>query len=174
MARVGGKLRKTLSCALFSGIIAVCAQITLPLPLGVVFTLQTLAVGLCGFYLGSIKGTLSVVVYILLGICGIPVFSALGGGIGVLFSQSGGFILGFIPLAALTGLASSRGRAAGVVFSLTGLLICHTAGVLQLAFVSGMGIRAAFLTGSLPYLLKDALSLYFAERVAKRIKAVDL
>lgn len=69
--------------ALFAAITAVLSQIAIPMPTNVPVTLQTFAVALCGFCLGSKKGTAAILVYILLGAVGIPVFTGFKGGLRV-------------------------------------------------------------------------------------------
>lgn len=79
---------------LFSAIIVICSFITIPTTIP--FTLQTFAVMLTLGLLGGKRGTLAVVVYVLLGIIGLPVFSGFRSGIGVLLGTTGGYIIGFI------------------------------------------------------------------------------
>lgn len=92
------KLRGMMIASLFAAIIGIFAQITIPLPL-VPITGQTLAIGLAATILGARYGTLSVLLYILMGAVGIPVFSQFSGGFSVLVGPTGGFIVGFIPTA---------------------------------------------------------------------------
>ena len=79
---------------LFAVVIAICSWISIPTV--VPFTLQTFAVFLAVAVLGGKRGTLSVIVYVLLGAVGLPVFSGFKGGIGVLLNTTGGYIIGFI------------------------------------------------------------------------------
>ena len=88
--------------ALFVALLTVCAQIFIPLPLGVPFTLQTFAVAACALFLGA-DGVLAVCIYVFIGACGLPVFSHFSSS-AQLFSPTGGFIVGFIPSAAATTL----------------------------------------------------------------------
>ena len=85
--------------ALFTSLTAVCAQISIPLPGGVPITLQTLAVMLSAIVL-RFDGVLSVAAYVFLGLVGVPVFSKFGA-TASLFSPTGGFIVGFLPMAAI-------------------------------------------------------------------------
>ena len=88
---------KTLDMAyigLFAVVITICSWISIPTV--VPFTLQTFAVFLAVAVLGGKRGTLSVIVYVLLGAVGLPVFSGFKGGIGVLLNTTGGYIIGFI------------------------------------------------------------------------------
>ncbi|MDE7178337.1 MAG: biotin transporter BioY [Lachnospiraceae bacterium] len=80
--------------AVFAVLIAVCSWISIPTV--VPFTLQTFAIFLAVSVLGGRRGTLSIVVYVLLGAVGIPVFAGFKGGIGVLLNTTGGYIVGFI------------------------------------------------------------------------------
>ena len=102
----------------FAAIIAICAQITIPQPGGVPFTLQAWAVALSGLILGPKNGTLAVFVYILLGAAGAPVFAGFSGGLGVIMRPTGGFILSFPIMALLAGLGESKG---GTCWPLLGL-----------------------------------------------------
>ena len=90
----------------FAAFISVCAQISIPTPVGVPFTLQTLVIPLTGIILGAKKGTLSAFVYVLLGAAGIPVFTGFTGGIGVIFGKTGGYILSFPIMAMCAGISS--------------------------------------------------------------------
>ena len=86
-----------------AAIIAVLAQVTIPLPL-IPITGQTLAVGIIVTILGTRLGTLSVLLYILLGAAGLPVFSGMSGGLGILVGPTGGYIVGFLATAIIMGL----------------------------------------------------------------------
>lgn len=102
------KVQKTLQMvqtALFSGILCVLSPIALPVPGSPVpLSLATFAVYLTGMILGAKKGVLSVLVYLLLGVVGLPVFSGFSGGIGVLLGPTGGYLLGYIPCVLIIGL----------------------------------------------------------------------
>ena len=75
--------------ALFAALIAVCSFITVPMP-GVPFTLQLFGVAMALSFLGGREGTLAVAVYLLLGLCGVPVFSGFRAGPAALFGPTGG------------------------------------------------------------------------------------
>ena len=80
--------------AVFAVLIAICSWISIPTT--VPFTLQTFAVFLAVGVLGGKRGSLSVLIYILLGAVGIPVFAGFSGGFGILLGQTGGYIVGFL------------------------------------------------------------------------------
>ena len=164
--------------ALMSAITAALSQIAIPLPTGIPITLQTFAVSLAGFLLGPIFGTVSIVVYIALGAIGVPVFSSFGAGIGKLIGLTGGFIWGFIPFSALCGVGARiehirRTKLASILSLVTatiGLLICHIFGSAQYAALSGNGFGKSFLLVSVPYLIKDVLSVIAAWMLAKVLR----
>ena len=89
------RLRKMAAAGVFCALLAVVSQLVIPLPAGIPLTFQVLAVALCGCCLGWKWGTVSVLVYLLLGGVGLPLFSGFGGGIGWLLGPTGGFLWGF-------------------------------------------------------------------------------
>ena len=165
------QIRRVTFLAMFVAVIAVCAQITIPMPSGVSFTLQTFAVALCGYLLGAKYAAAALFVYLLLGAAGAPVFSAFQGGFHVLAGKTGGYLWGFLPMAALCGLARfGKGRALPYLWGLPGLMMCHLCGTLQNMFLAGGGFWALLMVYSVPYLLKDALGLVAAALLAQRLR----
>lgn len=132
---VHNRILSMVYCSLFTVIIALCSYITIPV--GIPITLQTLGIFLALELLGGKKGTFSVLLYILLGIVGVPVFSGFRGGIGVLLSNTGGYIAGFVFLALIyrliTSLLGTKAPARILGMSL-GLLSCYLFGTLWFVF----------------------------------------
>ncbi len=155
--------------AVFSALIAAFSMLSVPMLFGVPLTFQTFIIALTGLTLGSVKGAVSVAVYIAVGALGLPVFSGFQGGIGAIFGMTGGFIFGFIPFVLLCGIGSSKKTR--LLYSLMGLVICHFCGVLGFSLYSGSIINA-FLTASLPYLIKDVISVVIAIPVSEKIKVI--
>ena len=89
------RLVKYIYAGLFAAVLAVLSQLAIPMPGAVPLTLQTFGVALCAYVLGWKLGTLSYLIYFLLGLAGVPVFSNFTGGIGKLFGPTGGFLIGF-------------------------------------------------------------------------------
>lgn len=161
--------------AMFAAIIAVCSLISIPLPSGIPVTLQTFAIALAGFSLGCKNGTISVAVYLAIGAVGVPVFSGFTGGFAKLFGVTGGYLWGFLGMAALCGLAVNKNKILTVVLSVLGLALCHGFGSLQFAFISGSSPLQSFMIASAPYLIKDIVSIAFAYTIALAIqKALSL
>ena len=152
---------------LFAALIIVCTFLTVPLPSGVPLTLQTFAVTLGGFLLGPVYGTLAAGVYLLLGAAGLPVFSGFTGGIGRFAGPTGGFLLGFLLLAAGCGLGRNRSLPLRFLPGLAGLLLCHLLGAWWYARTAGPAFPAAALSVSLPFLPKDVASLVLALAFAR-------
>ena len=100
--------------AIFTAIICVISQLPgIPLPGGVPMTLQTLVIPLAGLILGPLDGFVATLLYILLGIVGLPVFSGFTGGIGIVMGATGGFIVSFPLMALFAGLGDRLGEKAG-------------------------------------------------------------
>lgn len=162
--------------ALLTAVTSVLSIMQIPTPWGVPFTLQTAAMALSGYLLGEKYGTVSTILYVLLGTIGVPVFAGMSAGPGVLFGATGGYIFGFVFMTLLCGIgrAHMKKGAAGVVwlvvFSALGLAACHILGIIQFKFVAKMTWANAALVGSVPYLLKDIASMIGAYIVAVAIR----
>lgn len=156
------KTKNIIFTGFFAAILCVCSQISIPTPFGIPFTLQTLAVALCGYILGAKKGALTVLVYVLLGAVGLPVFAGFGAGLPKLFGATGGFIFGFFAAAALCGAAKNSGAVINIILGICGILICHLCGVLQYSVVTSNTFASSFLTVSGMFLIKDIISVILA------------
>ena len=160
--------------ALCAALVCLCSWISIPLG-GVPMTLQVFGVAFCGFLLGARGGASAVAVYLALGAVGLPVFAGFGGSLAFLVGPTGGFLVGFLPLAIFCGMTPARLTAkkktalGAVLFPLFGLVLCHIPGVLWFAHVSGVSPAQAFLVASLPYLPKDVISVLFARAAARRV-----
>ena len=164
-------IRRTILAGMMAAVLSVLSILQIPMPSGVPITLQTFAVALCGFVLGPALGSLAAVIYLLLGAVGVPVYSGMTGGPGILFGMTGGFIWGFVPMAALCGLGMRKGiKWHTFVLGLAGLACCHVLGFLWFAHVMGMGIGESFLLVSVPYLVKDVLSIVGAALIASVLR----
>lgn len=157
--------------AMFTAVLAVLSQISIPMPSGVPVTLQTFAVALCACILGWKFGTASVLLYLLLGAVGVPVFANFHGGFSAIIGSTGGFLIGFIPMALLTGLFNPKKNIVGTVLcSALGLAVCHLLGIFQFMNLMGMGFAEAALLVSVPYLVKDIVSVVLAFVVGAAVK----
>lgn len=164
-------IKELAAAGVFTAIIAVFSQISFPLPSGVPVTLQTFAVALCGYTLGRKLGGLSVAAYIALGAVGAPVFSGFRGGLGVLFGITGGFIFGFAALVLLSAFSDIfKGHPAKLALGLAGIVLQHFTGVAQFSIITKSGFLASASAVSLPFLLKDVVSIAASMFLSERIK----
>ena len=147
-------------CAIGAALIAVCAWISIPAD--VPFTLQTFAIfAVCGL-LGGKRGTVSVLVYLLLGAVGAPVFAGFRGGFASLIGTTGGYLVGFILLALIIALAQAR----FVLSAAVGLLVCYAFGTAWFLIVytrtGAITLGVVLAKCVLPFLLPDAVKLALA------------
>ena len=170
--------RKVVYCGVMTALMAALSQVALPLPSGVPVTLQTFAVALCGYF-GGIWSVVSIVAYLILGLVGVPVFASFRGGISAIVGPTGGFLVGFIPMIILCSirfksLSYVKNIIARIVFGVLGLICLHVLGVLWFSFQSGNGFIPSLLLVSVPYLLKDVISVvggyFLAEVLNRRLK----
>lgn len=158
------KLKFLVVDALFAVIIALLAQVAIPLG-PIPLTGQTFAIGLAATILGARHGTISVLVYIVLGAVGIPIFQGMTAGIGIIFGPTGGFIIGFIFNALLTGWLLEKTKFTvpyAIVANILGAIVTLIFGVLWLKVSTGLDWPAAFLTGMVPFIIPGIIKAVFA------------
>lgn len=155
---------------IFAGIIAVMAQIIVPLP-GVPVTMQTFAIPLAGIVLGAKRGTIAVFIYVLLGAVGLPVFAGFSGGIGHIAGPTGGFILSFPIMAFTTGYGAEKGSrpwlAGGIIL---GMAINYMCGMLYFSHVLSTDLQAAFTIAVLRFIPADILKAFMAVILGLRLE----
>ncbi len=165
--------RRVVAIALGALVVALAAQVALPVPFSPVpMTLQPLAVLVVGGLLGAAGGLSALVLYLLLGILGLPVFAGGGSGAWHLLGPTGGYLLAFPVAAAITGVLTKPGlipfgrlNGRGVFQVLLacalGMVIIHVGGVAQLALLGG-DPALAFRVGFVPFLTGDLLKVGLA------------
>ncbi|MCL2198450.1 MAG: biotin transporter BioY [Defluviitaleaceae bacterium] len=155
---------------IFVAVITVCAWINIPV-FAVPFTLQTFAVFLTGVMLGAKKGVTAVLVYILLGAVGVPVFTQFRGGMGVIFGATGGFIWAF-PIMAFLAAIGDKLRSVGFLFLFlfVGMIVNLSLGMLWFAVFTQSTLHSAFLAVFLPFILLEILKIIVVIIVGKSIK----
>lgn len=160
--------------AMFAALIAVCSILSIPIG-EVPVTLQTFAVCLTAAMLGWKRGTVAVLVYILLGAVGVPVFAGMSGGIGILAGPTGGYIIGFIATALIVGFAADRyaRRALPLTVAMVlGVLACYVFGTAWFMIVTGMGLIESLMLCVVPFLLFDAVKIALAMILSNRLSKV--
>lgn len=144
---------------------AVLAQVAVPL-YPVPITGQTLAVLLVGATLGAARGALSLALYAVLGIVGLPVFSDYASGVHVVLGPTGGYIVGFIVSAALVGWLSERAWERQILKALAtfaaGTLVVFAVGLPWLAIALGLDLWQTLEAGLFPFLIGGAVKALIA------------
>jgi len=174
------KLRMMIITALFAAIIGILAQITIPLPL-VPITGQTLAIGLAATILGAKFGTISVLLYILIGAAGIPVFAEMSAGVSVIVGPTGGFLIGFIPTAYFIGWMLEKTAYTvknAIIANIIGMFIALCFGTVWLKIVANLSWTAAFMSGFAPFIIvgiiKATLASWIGITVRHRLAKANL
>ena len=164
--------------ALFGILIGICSWITIP---GAVpFTLQTFGIFLTVSVLGGKRGTVAVLLYIFIGLIGIPVFSGFQGGIGVLLGNTGGYILGFIFSTLLMWLIEillGKKLWVQLISMLFGLLICYAFGTLWFLFAyagnsGALGFGTVLGWCVIPFIIPDFIKIFLALILGKQLRNV--
>lgn len=174
----GGEVRPLVYAALTAALIAVLSQAQIPLPGLVPLSLATFGVMTAGLLLGWKWGAVSVCVYLLLGAAGVPVFAGFKGGVSALLGPTGGYLIGYLPYAALAGLSLSRGGDTFLrrcVFLLAGTLACYALGTAWFMRQTGRALAESLGLCVLPFLPGDAAKILLASFLAPRLrKAVKI
>ena len=170
------RIRDLTAIALLAALLAVCSWLTVPFG-PVPFTMQTFAVFAALGLLGGRRGTVAILVYLCLGLVGLPVFSGFSGGVGQLVGPTGGYLIGFV-IGGLVYWAFTARRAVGPVRMAVGLIlalaVCYAFGTVWFLTVYTGGGSAGTLGGALalcvfPYLLPDAIKLALAMLLVRRV-----
>ncbi len=156
------KTGETVQTALAAAMLCVLAPVAVPVPFGPVpLTLGSFAVCLLAAVLGAKQGLMCVLLYLLLGAAGLPVFSGFSGGAGVMFGPTGGYLAGYICCAWVVGKVtekrSGRWKMAGAMG--LGMLLCYACGTVWLAASLDFSVSEAFFVGTLPYLPLDTVKI---------------
>lgn len=168
--------------ALFVAVMAVCSWISIPVPgTAVPINLGTFGVILTGLILGKKNGVVSVLVFLLCGAIGLPVFHGFTGGIGTLTGPTGGFLIGYIALAFCAGLARDFGKtnsfgkiSSYVTFVLIGEIILYAAGVMYFVTLTKAPITTAIVACVVPFIPGDAIKMLAAYVVCQKLEKFKL
>ncbi len=160
--------------ALFAAVICVCSLISINIG-EVPITLQTFAVCAAAAMLGWKRGTLSVIIYILLGAIGLPVFAGGSGGFGIIAGSTGGYIVGFIFTALIVGVVAdkfNRKIIALVIAMVVGILVCYAFGTPWFMFVTNMDLVTSLGYCVIPFLIPDAVKIIVATVLVNRLNKI--
>lgn len=163
------KTRDMTKMALCVAILCVTSFLVIPLPFTpIVISLHTIAVNIIGLILSPMQAGITVLIYLLMGLVGLPVFSAGTAGPGKLFGPTGGFYFGFlfavIAISLLRGKKISMKRYAIVSIAI-GIPIQHMCAIVGMSIHNGGNVAAAFATVSLPFIIGDIIKCLMSSMV---------
>ncbi|KIR03915.1 Substrate-specific component BioY of biotin ECF transporter [Lachnospiraceae bacterium TWA4] len=147
--------------ALLTAVICILGPISLPIG-PVPISLTNFATLLAVYLLGTWGGTLSLCIYLLLGLVGLPIFSGFTGGPAKLLGPTGGYLFGFIPMAIIAGLVidyTNQKLLPSILAMIVGTLICYIFGSLWLAYQMSLSFKAALAVGVLPFIPLDLVKI---------------
>ena len=157
------KTKEITMIGLMAALTCIAGPLSLPLPFSPVpISLTNLAVFFAVYLLGMKRGTISYCVYLLLGLVGMPVFSAFTSGPAKILGPTGGYLIGFVFMAVICGWFVDRWNGKPVpsfIGMVAGTAVCYAFGTAWLAFQAKMSFGAALAAGVLPFLLGDAVKI---------------
>lgn len=159
--------------ALMTAVTCVLGPLSIPLPFSPVpISLTNFAIFLAIFILGMKNGTISFIIYLLLGAVGVPVFSSFRGGLQVLAGPTGGYLIGFIFLALIMGFALDhfdRKLVPTIIGMIIGMAVCYAFGTVWLAKLLSLSFKEGLMMGVIPYLAGDAAKIIIAAIVGPKL-----
>ena len=159
--------------ALMTAVTCVLGPLSIPLPFSPVpISLTNFAIFLAIFVLGMKSGTISFIIYLLLGAVGVPVFSSFRGGFQVLAGPTGGYLIGFIFLALIMGFALDhfdRKLVPTIIGMIIGMAVCYAFGTVWLAKLLSLSFKEGLMMGVIPYLPGDAAKIIIAAIVGPKL-----
>ena len=167
--------RNMILCALFAALTAVFSQIQLPIG-PVPINLATMSVFLAGGILGWKYGAVSQLVYVLLGVIGAPVFHGFTGGFGVVMGKTGGYIIGYVLAALITGFFADKVKKLPAVFlpigMAIGLAVCYALGTAWFINLTHFGLSKSLTLCVFPFIAGDIVKIAAATFLTIRLRKV--
>ena len=165
--------------AVMAAITCILGPLSIPIPISPVpISLTNLAIYLTVCLLGWKFGTISYLIYLLIGIAGLPVFSGFSSGFAKLLGPTGGYLIGFIPMAIIAGIVIDKftNRGIQILGMIVGTAICYAFGTAWFCFQSGYTVGAALAVCVIPFipadLCKMVIAMIIGPMVRKRLGTV--
>ncbi len=160
---------------LMTAVICIAAPFSIPIPVSPVpLSLTNFIIFLAVYILGMKSASVCVILYLMLGAAGLPVFSSFSGGLAKLAGPTGGYLAGFILLALIQGffLEHFPGKKyTAIPGMILGMAVCYVFGTAWLAWQTGQSFIAALAIGVLPYLPGDAVKIIIAAIIGPKLRA---
>lgn len=154
-----------------TAVICILGPFSLPIgPVPISFT--NLAIYIALYVLGMKRGTISYLIYLLIGLVGVPVFSGFTGGPQKLFGPTGGYLIGFIPMAVIAGIVIDKCMKKWyfcLLAMIAGTWVCYLFGTAWLAFQANMTFKAALAAGVIPFIIEDLIKMVLALLIGPQI-----
>lgn len=170
--------RQLVIISLMTAIICIIAPFSVPIPMSPVpLSLTNFMIFITVYVLGIRYAAFCVILYLILGAVGLPVFSSFSGGLGKLAGPTGGYLIGFIFLALIQGLfvrLFSGNTYAAIMGMILGMTVCYIFGTAWLAWQLEQSFTASLAIGVLPYLPGDAAKIIAAAIAGPKLRAVVL
>lgn len=167
------KTKQMVLIALMTAVTCVLGPLSIPLPFSPVpISLTNFAIFLAIFVLGMKNGTISFIIYLLLGAVGVPVFSSFRGGLQVLAGPTGGYLIGFIFLALIMGFALDhfdRKLVPTIIGMIIGMVVYYAFGTVWLAKLLSLSFKEGLMMGVIPYLAGDVAKIIIAAIVGPKL-----
>ena len=167
------KVKDMTLTAVMAALVCIAGPLTIPagpIPL----SLATFAVYLAGSVLGRKKGTIAVGLYLLIGIIGVPVFSGFSGGFQKIAGVTGGYLIGYLPCAYLSGVGAEKRDSMGwwfhTLMMVAGTVLLYTIGTVNFMLHTGNGLGAALSLCVIPFLPGDAVKVAGATLIRQTLK----
>lgn len=178
----GFRVKTIVLIGLMTAVTCVLGPLSVPLPFSPVpISLTNLAIYFTVYVIGTKRGTMSYLIYLLIGFIGVPVFSGFTSGPGKLLGATGGYLIGFIFMALICGIFIEKQPSKPYLHFIgmvLGTMVCYLFGTLWLAYQAGMSIKAAALAGVLPFIPGDIVKMLLAvmagPQIRKRLYAAGL
>lgn len=168
------KTKKYLITALMAAVITILSPFSFMIPISPVpISLATFAIYLTTYILGAKYSAISTMIYVILGMVGLPVFTGFTGGIGKVLGPTGGYIISYVFLAIIAGLIIEKNYDNIVICFVgmfAGTIILYLVGTLWLAFVTNMTFRAALFAGVVPFIIGDIAKMIMACIIGNRVR----
>ena len=159
---------------LMTAVICILGPLSIPIPVSPVpISLTNFAIYITLYILGMKNGTISCIIYLLLGAVGVPVFSSFSGGLGKLAGPTGGYLIGFLFLALIQGFLMKlfpKKNTAAVIGMILGMAVCYLFGTAWLALQLELTFPAALSIGVLPYLAGDGAKIVIAAVAGPKLR----
>lgn len=164
--------------AVMTAVTCILGPFSIPLPFSPVpISLTNLVVYISVFVLGTKLGTMSYVLYMLLGAVGLPVFSGFSGGFGKVAGPTGGYLVGFIFMAIITGIFIERfpkKLSFAVIGMAGGTIVCYFFGTIWLAVQMKLSFGSALASGVIPFIAGDAAKIIMAAIIGPKLRTAVL